>query len=322
MALPDRRLAPQAFRWFAFAAFLSMILIVLSGAAVRLTGSGLGCPDWPTCFHGRVTGSWSIHPFIEYANRMITVTLVVLTGVTFVASLLRSPRRRDLTMLAGGLILGVIADAVLGGFVVYTKLNPWLVSMHMLLSLTMVVIASVLYHRSKYLYGPGTRNDVRDPHFRAIARLLWVPFVVLLITGTMTTGSGPHAGSSQGQIRAKRLPFAFSSAAWVHSIAAMLFIGLVVGLLFAIWHTGAPKALQLGVRRLVIISLVQAAIGVTQYLTHVPAVLVELHVAGAVSLTIGMTQFTLRQSAHDREPGLVKRDKVTNKGPKSLVLHS
>jgi cytochrome c oxidase assembly protein subunit 15 len=102
---------------------------------------------------------------------------------------------------------------------------------------------------------------------------------------------------------ARRLPFAFSDAAWVHSATALLFIGIVVGLLLAIWQTSAPRALQLGVRRLVIISLLQAAIGVTQYLTHVPAALVELHVLGAVSLTIGVTQFHLRQSAHDREPG-------------------
>jgi cytochrome c oxidase assembly protein subunit 15 len=189
---------------------------------------------------------------------------------------------------------------------VYSKLNPWLVSLHMLLSLAMVAIGAVLYHHSKYVYGPGARGDVRDPHFRAIARLLWLPFVVLLITGTLTTGSGPHAGASQGQLHARRLPFALSSAAWVHSLAAVLFIGLVLGLLASIWRTGAPQPLQLGVRRLVMISLLQAAIGVTQYLTHLPVVLVELHVAGAVSLTIGVTQFHLRQSAHDREPGTRK----------------
>ena len=280
-----------------------MIVIVLSGAAVRLTGSGLGCPDWPTCFHDQISGSLSIHPLIEYTNRMVTVTLVILTGVTFIAALMRSPRRRDLVVLSASLIAGGVADAVLGAFVVYSKLNPWLVSLHMLLSLTMVVLSAVLYHRSKYLYGPGARADVRDPHFRSVARLLWVPFVVLLITGTMTTGSGPHAGSSQGQLTARRLPFAFSSAAWVHSLAAMLFVGLVVGLLLSIWKTGAPQPLQLGVRRLVVIALLQGAIGATQYLTHVPAVLVELHIAGAVSLAIGMTQFTLRQTAHDREPG-------------------
>ena len=280
-----------------------MIVIVLSGAAVRLTGSGLGCPDWPTCFKGRITGSWSIHPLIEYGNRVVTVTLIFVTVATLIAALLREVRRQDLIILSGMLIAGVVADAVLGAFVVYSKLNPWLVSMHMLLSLSMVVIAAVLYHRSKYVYGPGARSDVRDRHVLSLARLLWIPFVVLLITGTMTTGSGPHAGASQGQLVARRLPFAFSSAAWVHSLAAVLFIGLITGLLFAIWTKDAPSALRLGVRRLVIISLVQAAIGVTQYLTHVPPLLVELHIAGALSLTIGVTQFHLKQTAHDREPG-------------------
>jgi cytochrome c oxidase assembly protein subunit 15 len=303
MATSRRSVSATAFRWFAFTSFLSMILIVLSGAAVRLTGSGLGCPDWPTCFHGRVTGSWSIHPLIEYGNRMITALLIVVTAVTFLAALFRQPRRHDLIVLSGMLIVGIIADAILGAFVVYSKLNPWLVSLHLLLSLGMVVIGAVLYHHSKYIYGPGARSDVRDPHFRTIARLLWIPFVILVITGTGATGSGPHSGATQGQVVAKRLPFAFSSAVWVHSVAALFFIGLVVGLLFTIWQTSAPRALQLGVRRLVMIALVQAAIGVTQYLTHVPVVLVELHIAGAVSLTIGVTQFHLRQSAHDREPG-------------------
>ncbi len=117
--------------------------------------------------------------------------------MTLIAAWLRERRRRDLLVLSGSLVLGVIADAVLGGLVVYSKLNPWLVSLHMLLSLTMVVIAAVLYHHSKYIYGPGARSDVRDPHFRAVARALWIPFVILLVTGTMTTGSGPHAGSSK-----------------------------------------------------------------------------------------------------------------------------
>jgi len=304
MSRTPRVVTPAVFRWFAYATFLSMILIVLSGAAVRLTGSGLGCPDWPTCFHNRVAGSWSIHPAIEYANRMVTASLIILTGVTFVAALLRTPRRKDLTALAGSLILGVFADAILGAFVVYSKLNPWLVSVHLLLSLAMVVASAILYHRSKYLYGPGTRSDVRSQHFLRLARLLWIPFIILLMTGTMTTGSGPHAGSSQGQLTARRLPFAFSNAAWVHSVAATLFVGLVLGLFMMVWRTDAPMALQKGVRRLVVIALVQALIGATQYVLHVPPVLVELHVLGAVSLTIGVTQFHLRQTAHDREIGI------------------
>jgi cytochrome c oxidase assembly protein subunit 15 len=306
MEVPDstrRRVSGPVFRWFALASFVSMIVIVLTGAAVRLTGSGLGCPDWPTCFKGRVTGSMSIHPFIEYGNRLVTVTLVVVIGATFVAAWMGEERRRDLLWLSGTLILGVVADAILGAFVVYSKLNPYLVSLHMLLSLTMVAVGATLYHHAKYVYGPGARADLRDPYFRSLARWLWVPFAVLVATGTATTGSGPHAGSSQGQLTARRLPFALSSAAWVHSLAAVLFIGLVLGLLLAIWNGAAPTPLKLGVRRLVYISLAQAAIGATQYLTHLPAWLVELHVAGAVSLTIGVSQFNLRQVARDRVPG-------------------
>jgi len=120
----------------------------------------------------------------------------------------------------------------------------------------------------------------------------------------MTTGSGPHAGSSMGQLVARRLPFAFASATWVHSLAATLFVGLVLGLFVAVWQSSAPQALQKGVRRLVVIALLQAVIGAVQYLTHVPPVLVELHVLGATSLCIGVTQFHLRQTAHDRELGI------------------
>jgi cytochrome c oxidase assembly protein subunit 15 len=308
VTLRRRHVTAPVFRWFALASFVAMILIVLSGAAVRLTGSGLGCPDWPTCFRHYATNQWSIHSKIEFANRLVTVLLFCVVAATLVAALRRIEVRKDLIMLSGLLIVGIIGDAILGAFVVYSKLNPWLVSLHMLFSLAMVVVGAVLYHRSKYVFGPGARNDVRNPHFLRVARLLWIPFVVLLVTGTLTTGSGPHAGDSQGQLVARRLPFAFSSAAWVHSVAATLFVGLVIGLLLAIWRSDAPVALQRGVRRLVIIALVQAAIGVTQYLTHVPVVLVELHIAGATSLTIGVTQFHLKQRAQDREPGTKKSE--------------
>ena len=284
-----------------------MILIVLTGAAVRLTGSGLGCPDWPTCFKGRVTGSMSIHPLIEYTNRMVTVALVVIVGATFLAAWFREVRRKDLLVLSGALVAGVVADAILGAFVVYSKLNPYLVSLHLVVSLAMVAIGTLLYHHSKYLYGPSTRADVRDPYFRKLGRWLWLPFAVLVITGTATTGSGPHAGSSQGQLVARRLPWAFSSAAWVHSLAAILFIGIVLGLVLAIWQTNAPASLKIGVKRLLWVSLAQAAIGATQYLTHVPAWLVEFHEFGAVALTIGMVQFNVRQCARDREPGTEAR---------------
>jgi cytochrome c oxidase assembly protein subunit 15 len=298
-----RRLTPAHFRWWALANFVSVIVIVLSGAAVRLTGSGLGCPDWPTCFRHQLTGSLGYHSLIEYANRAVTGLLIVLTILCFLAAWLRTPRRRDLLILSGALVGGVFANALLGALVVYSHLNPWLVTVHFVLSLVMVVLGATLYHRSKYRYGSHESAVVRDPHFKRIARLTWIPLAVVIYAGTVATGSGPHSGSSHGQLTAKRLPVAFSQAAWIHSVAAVTFVALVTGLLIAIWRTSVPAPLQLGVRRLAVISAVQAAIGFSQYWTHVPVLLVELHVIGAVSLTIGVTQFNVRQTAREREPG-------------------
>jgi len=298
-----RRITPAVFRWFALADFVAMILIIISGTAVRLTGSGLGCPDWPTCYRHRLSVPFSFHPWIEFGNRLVTASLVVVTVAVLVAALRRTPLRRDLVRLSAALVGGVVLDAVLGAIVVYAKLNPWLVCLHLVVSLAMVVLGAVLYHRSKYLYGPGSVVELRDPHFRTIARLLWLPFTLVVVAGTLTTGSGPHAGGSQGQLIAKRLPVALSTATWVHSVLAVFFVALVTGLLLAIWKSGAPAPLVMGVRRLALIGALQALLGFAQYLTHVPTLLVEIHVIAATSLAIGVTQFHLRQSAREREPG-------------------
>ncbi|MEI8127710.1 MAG: COX15/CtaA family protein, partial [Actinomycetota bacterium] len=147
-----RRITPAVFRWFALADFVAMILIIISGTAVRLTGSGLGCPDWPTCYRHRLSVPFSFHPWIEFGNRLVTASLVVVTVVVLVAALRRTPLRRDLVRLSAALVGGVVLDAVLGAIVVYAKLNPWLVCLHLVVSLAMVVLGAVLYHRSKYLY--------------------------------------------------------------------------------------------------------------------------------------------------------------------------
>jgi cytochrome c oxidase assembly protein subunit 15 len=233
---------------------------------------------------------------------MVTVSLVCVTIATAIAAWRRTPRRRDLTIFSLALVGGVFADAILGAFVVYTKLNPWLVCVHMLLSLGMVILGAVLYHRSKYLYGEGTRADVRAPRVQLVARVLWIPYVILLCAGTITTGSGPHAGSSAGQLRAKRLPFAFDYAVLVHAIVATVFLVLLLLVLRWVTSVGFSDRLTGGVKRLLTIAMLQMGIGVSQYFLHVPALLVELHVAGAVSLTIGMTQFHLRQAAREKDP--------------------
>jgi cytochrome c oxidase assembly protein subunit 15 len=298
-------ISPRAFSRLALANFVAMVLIIATGAAVRLTGSGLGCPDWPNCFRHQLTAPiGQVHPVIEDANRLVTVLLVVLTVVTLLAALLRSPRRRDLTWLSSGLVGGVVADALLGALVVYTKLNPWLVSGHMALSLAMVVLAGVLFHRSTHRFGPDARRELRCPWTVPLARWLWVALAATLLAGMATTGSGPHSGGSQGQDVARRLPFALHSAAWVHSVCAVAFLGIVAGAYLVLARTGAASRVTTGAKRLLVVGVAQGIVGVVQYATHLPVLLVELHVLGAVSITIGVLHFQLAQVARDREVGL------------------
>jgi len=241
---------------------------------------------------------------IEFSNRLVTIFLICVFGATLIAAYLRAPRRRDLLLLSWALVLGVVADAVLGGIVVYTKLNPYLVSMHMWLSLAMLSLAVVLHHRSRYNYSPGARADVASQATRKVAIVISVLFALVVIAGTGATGAGPHAGGSQGNLVAKRLPFALIDTVMAHSVLAMAFIGMVTATFLILEASGAPGRLRGGAKRLFLVSLVQGAIGFVQYATHLPAWLVELHVLGAVSLTIGVTSFQLGQIARDKEAPL------------------
>ena len=294
-------MTPRQFSRLALLSFIGSALIVISGAAVRLTGSGLGCPDWPSCYRHHLTAQASLHPLIEFTNRLVTIVLIVVFIATVVAAHLRRPKRRDLIVLSWMLILGVLADAVLGGIVVYTKLNPYLVASHMWLSLAMLVLAVVLHHRSRYDYSPGARADVASPATRKVAWVIDGVFALVIVFGTSTTGSGPHAGGSQGQDVAKRLPFALKDIVMAHSAAAVAFLGMVTATWLILEATGGPARIRGGAKRLFYVGLAQGAIGFIQYATHLPAWLVELHVIGACSLTIGVTSFQLGQIARDKE---------------------
>lgn len=298
-------ISPRAFSRLALANFAAMFLIIATGAAVRLTGSGLGCPDWPNCRRTDFVASLGqTHAVIEDGNRLVTGLLIVLTIVTVLAAIVRTPRRADLVWLSTGLVAGVLADALLGAIVVYTKLNPWLVSGHLALSLAMVVLAGVLYHRATHRYGPGARAELRCPWTVALARWLWVAIGLTLLAGMATTGSGPHSGGNVGQDVARRLPFTLQDAAWVHSVCAVAFLGIVAGAYLVLERTGAARRVTTTAKRLLVVGAAQGVIGVVQYTTHLPALLVELHVIGATSLTIGVLQFQLVQVARDRELGL------------------
>ncbi len=283
------------------ASLVLVVLIVLSGAAVRLTGSGLGCPDWPSCYHHRLTAQLSYHPVVEFGNRLVSVVLTVLMGLTFVASLLRRPRRRDLVWLSAGLVGGVLAQAVLGGLVVYTKLNPYLVMVHFAASMLLVADAVVLLHRCDRDYSPGSGRLLVPRPLLLLGRGLVGLLALVVLAGTATTGAGPHAGGSEGQTVAKRLPIALRDMAELHSSLALLLIGLTLATAVALHALDVPERVRKAARILVVVLVAQAAVGYTQYFTHLPPLLVEVHVLGATVLVVGMVQFFLSLTHHPAE---------------------
>jgi heme a synthase len=298
-------------------ALVLVALIVVTGGAVRLTGSGLGCSDWPECSVGHLTPALQFHGLVEFGNRLVTVVLTVAVAAAFLAAVFRVPRRRDLVWLSGGLVAGVLAQAVLGGIVVYTKLNPYVVMVHFVATILLVADAVVLVHRDRLDYSPGSgRLLVPRTVIRAFYGLL--ALLALVITaGTATTGAGPHAGDSSGQQVARRIPVALRDMAELHSSLALLMVGLTVGLVVALHASNVPSRVQRSARILLVVMVAQAAIGYTQYFTHLPALLVELHLAGATALAIGMLQTFLVCTYHPQEQvePLGQGERVGRSGP-------
>jgi heme a synthase len=284
------------------AALALTALIVVTGGAVRLTGSGLGCSDWPECSVGHLAPALQFHSWVEFGNRLVTVVLTVVVAAAFVGSIFRTPRRRDLIWLSGGLVAGVLAQAVLGGIVVYTKLNPYLVMVHFYVTMLLVVDAVVLVHRSTRTYGPGSgRLLVPRPLLRLAYGLLAV-LALVIAAGTATTGAGPHAGENSGQQVAKRIPIALRDMAELHSSLAILLVGITIGLVVALHVADVPERVRRSGRILLIVMVAQAAVGYTQYFTHLPALLVEVHLAGATAVVIGSIQTFLGLTYHAPEP--------------------
>jgi len=276
-------------------------LIVVTGGAVRLTGSGLGCSDWPSCSAGHLTPALQFHGLVEFGNRLVTVVLTVAVAAAFVGSVFRSPRRRDLVWLSGGLVAGVLAQAVLGGIVVYTKLNPYVVMVHFFATMLLLVDAVVLVHRSTRDYTPGSaRLLVPRPLIRLYYGLLAL-LALVIAAGTAVTGAGPHAGDSSGQQVAKRIPIALRDMAELHSSLALLLIGVTVGLVVALHLGDVPERVRRSGRILMAVLVAQAAVGYTQYFTHLPALLVEVHLLGATVLVIGAVQTFLACTYHAPE---------------------
>jgi cytochrome c oxidase assembly protein subunit 15 len=249
--------------------------IVVTGGLVRLTGSGLGCPTWPRCTEESfvATPELAAHGVIEFGNRLLTFVLTA-AAIAVVVAVWRSPRR-DLRPLALLSFLGIPAQALLGGITVLTGLNPWTVAAHFLVSMGLVAVATTLWLRSRE---PGVGGLlVRRPLSLLVTGVAVVTAVVLVL-GTVVTGSGPHSGDPQ----AGRTGLDPQLMSQLHADSVFLLIGLTVALLVALYATDAPGRVRHAARDLLIVQLAQGVVGYVQYFTDLPIVLVLLHMLGAV----------------------------------------
>jgi cytochrome c oxidase assembly protein subunit 15 len=267
-------ISPRRYRAITVGALVGLMVIVVTGAAVRLTGSGLGCRDWPQCSDERLLDVSSGHAAIEQINRLFTGLVAVAVIAAVLGSLWRRPRRRDLTLLSLGLVAGVVGQIVLGGVTVLVDLHPLAVQAHFLLSMILVADAVVLVHRAGEP-DEGTRTSAVTPGSARFAWLVAVATGVALVTGTVVTGAGPHAGDEE----ARRFDVPISDAARVHGIS------VTVALVLRLSRHGADRQrLQAPLSTWIFVGLLQAAVGYTQYFTDVPPLLVGIHVAGATLL--------------------------------------
>jgi len=253
-------------------------VIVVTGGAVRLTGSGLGCPTWPRCTGASFVATPELagHGVIEFGNRLLTFALTAAAVATVVA-VFRSPRS-DLRRLAVLSLLGIPAQALLGGVTVLTGLNPWTVAAHFLLSMVLVAVATILWLRSRE---PGVGQPlVRRPLVLLVAGIAAVTAVVLLL-GTVVTGSGPHSGDP----KAGRTGFDPELVSQLHADVVFLLLGLTVALLVALYATDSPDRIRRAARDLLIVQLAQGVVGYVQYFTDLPIALVLVHMVGAVLIT-------------------------------------
>jgi len=283
------RLSPSAYRKITFVAGVLLAIIIVTGGAVRLTQSGLGCADWPNCSPGHLVphGASDSHGWIEYANRLFTGAVSIAVIVAVLGSLARVPRRRDLVWLSVGLVIGVLAQIVLGALAVAFDLAPPFVMAHFLLSLALLTNAIVLHKRAG-------ESDARArlqvaPRVKLLGRAMLLAAACVVISGTVVTSTGPHGGDA----KAKRFDLYLPHVARVHGSFVILFLGLTLVTLWFLRRTRAPYETMQKIGLLLAVSVAQGALGYIQYFNGIPALLVGFHIAGATAVWAATVNFYL-----------------------------
>src|SRR6201997_112952 len=284
--LPEPSLRVQ--RIVAAAVVLTQGGIAVTGAIVRVTASGLGCPTWPQCFPGSFTPVAvsevpRIHQAVEFGNRMITFA-VVLTAALAVLVVYRAHRRAEVLLYAWLMPASTVLQAVIGGITVRTGLLWWTVAIHLLTSMTMVWLSVLLFVKVGEPDDGVVRDRVARP-LRALTALTAVNLAAVLGTGTLVTAAGPHAGDRSPSRTVPRLKVEITTLVHAHSSLLLSYLALLVGLGFGLLAVGAGGAILLRLGVLVALVCAQAAVGATQYFTGGPPALVAVHVAGAAACT-------------------------------------
>ena len=276
--------------WLRRVLLVNLILeigIVVTGGLVRLTGSGLGCPTWPQCVPGSFTPvahqAQGFHKLIEFGNRTLTSVVGIAALLVIVAIWRWAPGRPVLRRISVLPLIGVLLQAVLGGITVLTGLNPAIVAAHFLASMVLVSLSTYLLYR--VVEGDESPVSLVRPEIRSMAWGTAALGGVVLILGTMVTGSGPHSGDAA----TPRFGFDPRTISWLHADTVMLFAGLVVAVLLAVRLTATEPRPRKVWHSVLGVTVLQGLVGYTQYLTDLPEVLVLVHMLGASLLAVSLT---------------------------------
>lgn len=269
---------------------VAQIGIIVTGGAVRLTGSGLGCSTWPQCEPGQFTAQFhaetTYHQFVEFGNRTLTGVLSVIAIATLVLVWTDRTRALSYRLLGAVPLLGVAAQAVVGGVIVLLHLHPGWVSLHFVVSAALVSVSLLLLHRSGE--GDGPPAPTVPPRTRAVAWALGALTAVVVVLGVIVTGAGPHSGDDEVGYRLAVDPALMSR---LHAAAVWVFVAVLAAYLVSVRR--APRRVRSAAWLLLAITLAQGVIGYVQYFTGLPALLVGLHMLGSALLVAGTTRVVL-----------------------------
>jgi cytochrome c oxidase assembly protein subunit 15 len=316
------RISPERYFVVAAVALVALTVIVFTGAAVRVTGSGLGCPHWPECYsNGRLVAELNSHAWIEFGNRMFTGFVALAAIAAGLLAFFRVPFRRDLAVLGVLLPLGVVGQAVMGGLTVLYGLAPGWVMGHYLLSMAILVAAGALAWRSRP--GFGREEPAAD---RTTAWAVWALFAlgaVTLFVGTAATAAGPHAGGSGTGDVVHRFTFKGSTTAnWLidrHGTLAAALGVLAVATWWLARRRGADADLRTRLTRICLLLAVQGVIGIVQFQLELPAEIVWVHVALATLTWVGIVLASMQAGVPSRAPATAGELSATRSAPASAA---